>query len=318
MMLAYDAGFASEAQAQLLRNAELPKIPLHDVEGRRERFRSLLNKEDSKIKLPDDVEHLIHHANAHDGHSIPIHHFRKTRTKIGSSLDPAIVHMHGGGFFAFRAIDFAEGMAKLTRATGVTIFSVDYRLAPENAYPIPLEDCWQALLWVQSRADVLGIDTQRLAIMGESAGGGLAAGLALIARDRHLQPPIAKQILVYPMIDCRKKTDHTGGLVIWTADDDATGWAAYLGTDPDSASSPYAIPARSDTVAGLPRLYLECTQLDILVHESVEYAQRFVKANIPTEFHVYEGLPHGFSSLAPTCEATQRANANRLRAMTTF
>lgn len=155
--------------------------------------------------------------------------------------------------------------------------------------------------------------------MGESAGGNLAVGLALLARDRELSPPLAKQILVYPMLDDRTTTNNVGELAFWSAEDNITGWTAYFGPNAGTDSaSPYAAPARAGSVHGLPPLYLDCPQLDIFALEDAKYAMHVMAAKIPTELHVYERLPHGFEGFAPTCSAVKRAYANRARAITTF
>jgi acetyl esterase/lipase len=203
--------------------------------------------------------------------------------------------------------------------TGVPILSVDYRLSPEHAYPGPLEDCWASLLWVQEHAGELAIDVSRIAVMGESAGGGLAAALALVARDRSFSPPLAKQILMYPMLDDRTEMDLTGGLAVFAVEDVITGWSSYLGelykTDKVPAS---AAVGRLDDVHGLPPLFLDCGQLDMFIHEGLTYAHKLVDANIPVDLHVYPGVPHAFQRFAPGSNVAQRALANRVAAMRSF
>jgi acetyl esterase/lipase len=200
------------------------------------------------------------------------------------------------------------------------MLSVEYRLAPENPFPIPLDDCWTALEWVAANATALSIDPARIAIMGESAGGGLAANVALLARDRGFNPPLAKQILIYPMLDDRTNTDTTEGLAFFDVSDCITGWTAYLGKEVAGTDRvpKYAAAARNDNVNGLPELYLDCPQLDILLPENLEYLSRFATARIRTEFHLYPGLTHGFNSLAPSVACSLRAIENRVRAMLSF
>jgi acetyl esterase/lipase len=155
--------------------------------------------------------------------------------------------------------------------------------------------------------------------MGESAGGGLAAAMTLKARDTNLSPPLAKQILVYPMLDDRTTTNHAGELAMWNEADNITGWTAYLGADRGTDKiKAYAAPARVESVDGLPPLYLDSAQLDMFVHEDLEYARQFVTANIPVDLHVYPGLPHGFEAFSSGTSATKRAYENRFRAMTSF
>jgi acetyl esterase/lipase len=317
MPLQYDPKWAELAAPLLRKHAGLGKAALHDVKTRRARIEAIFNRGE-EVQLPEDIERIVHHARAGDNHEIAIYQVRK-RNAPATLKSPAIVHIHGGGYFSCSAASSAAALAMYVSRTGVQMLSIEYRLAPENPFPVPLEDCWSALLWIQSQAEALEIDPMRLAVMGESAGGGLAAGLTLLARDRGLSPPLAKQILIFPMLNDRTQTDHTGGLAYWDVDDNITGWTAYLGDDVGTDKvTPYAAPARASSVEGLPPLYLDCPQLDILVHENVEYVQRFLKANISTEFHLYKGLPHGFVGLAPTSAAAQRAIAIRVSAMTDF
>lgn len=319
MFLQYDPEFAELAAPvlQLLSQAKRPAI--HDIGTRRANLQAFTNQAAQTAQIPDDVEQIVHYARTLDNHDVPVLHFRKKST-LPPGLGPAIVHMHGGGFIALSATIGIPSLSRFVSQTGVQILSVDYRLAPENHFPTPLDDCWAALTWIHSHAHNLFIDRSRVAVMGESAGGSLAAGLTLLARDRGLSPPLAKQILVYPMLDDRTRTNQLGDLAFWSGEDNVTGWTAYLGGSAASEDSvsPYASPARVDSVQGLPPLYLDCGQIDVFALEDVKYALRLMEANIPTELHVYEGLPHGFEGLAPTSEAVKRAYTNRARAMTTL
>lgn len=316
MSLQYDPEFAQVAEPLLEKYMRSDKPTLHDVESRRARLAALLPHDSPQI--PEDVEQIVHYAKATDNHEVAIYHFRK-KDKSNMQAGPAVVHMHGGGYIGLSAPVAAEGMAMTASYTGVQMFTIEYRLAPEYPYPVPLEDCWTALQWIHSQAETLSIDPSRIAVMGESAGGGLAAALTLLARDRKLSPPLAKQILIYPMLDDRTRSNHAGELAFWDVNDNITGWTAYVGSDLDTDKvTPYAAPARVASVEQLPALYLDCAQLDMFVHENLEYARRFLTANIPVEFHLYQGLPHAFEALAASSAATQRAAANRLRAMTSF
>lgn len=315
MPLHYDPEFSKEAAPLLRQQAKVPKPPLHDVMTRRSRLEAITRP---LPPIPDDIEKLVHLAPTSDGHQVPIYHFRQ-RTKPQDGGEPAIVHIHGGGFIALSAEQCAIPHLRSVAHTGVQVLTIDYRLAPENPYPIPLDDCWAALQWVYAHAKELCIDANRIALMGESAGGGIAAALTLLARDRALSPPLAKQILVYPMLDDRTKTNHVGELAFWDEMDNVTAWTAYLGPDVGTdMTEAYAAPARVESVVGLPPLYLDCPQLDMFVHEGMDYARRFLAANIPTECHIYTGLPHGFEALAPSARVTQQAYDNRKRAMTSF
>lgn len=318
MPLQYDREFAQCVEPLLRNMGGFTRPKLHDIKGRRAMLANMFPQTQAPPSIPDDVEQIVHHVRATDEHEIAIYHIRK-KTPSDRKPGPAIVHTHGGGFISLTAMSSMTMLAAYVSQTGVPILTIDYRLAPEHPYPVPLEDCWTSLQWIRSHADELSIDLSRLAVMGESAGGGLAASMALMARDRELSPPLAKQILVYPMIDDRTRSNHAGELAMWDENDNITGWTAYLGADVGSDRvSSYAAPARTTSVEGLPPLYLECGQLDIFVHEDIEYARRFVAANIQTDCHIYAGLPHGFEGLAPTSTVVQQVFANRIRAMKTF
>ncbi|KAJ5613342.1 hypothetical protein N7510_006536 [Penicillium lagena] len=315
MTLQYDPEFASLAGPALQQLAQTPRPAVHDIATRRAMMEAMTNE---NFELPNNVEKITHHVPAPDGHQVTVYHFR-LRREIREAREPAIVHIHGGGFIALSAAQTSEPLAIATARTGVQIFTVDYRLAPEHPYPVPLDDCWAALQWVYEHTGQLSVDPSRIAVMGESAGGGLAVALALKARDHTLTPPLAKQILMYPMLDDRTATNHAGDLAFWTLDDNITGWTAYLGSDVGTNKVvPYAAPARVQSVEGLPPLYFDCPQLDIFVHEGVEYVHRFVTANIPTECHIYPGLPHGFEALAPSASITSLVVGNRHKAMSSF
>jgi acetyl esterase/lipase len=193
---------------------------------------------------------------------------------------------------------------------------VDYRVAPEHPDPTPVQDCYAALQWLGEHADSLGVDPGRIGVAGDSAGGGLTAGVALMARDRG-GPSIALQMLVYPMLDDRTiepDPQLPPEWLVWTYDDNVTGWSALLGDrrgGPDV--SPYAAPARADDLAGLPPTYLDTGDLDVFRAEDVAYARRLAAAGVPTEVHVYPGCPHGFDAVAPQSSPSRRAMQDRIR-----
>lgn len=215
---------------------------------------------------------------------------------------PAILHIHGGGMVLGEPEMNDASNRMLCDTLGAVIVSVDHRLAPEHPFPAPIEDCYAALLWLAAQADALGVDRARVAVKGESAGGGLAAGLALLARDRG-EVPIVFQCLTYPMIDDRPAVDphpHTGEF-IWTARSNRFGWASYLGQEPGRPGvSPYAAPARAQDLAGLPPALIIATTLDLFLEENLEYARRLTRAGVPVELIVYPGAYHGFSMAGDT------------------
>jgi acetyl esterase/lipase len=234
---------------------------------------------------------------------------------------PAILHMHGGGYVLGSPEMMAAEHSSLVAALGCVIVSVDYRLAPEAPHPAPIEDCYAALRWTHANAASLGIDPARLGISGESAGGGLAAALALLARDRG-EVPLAFQHLIFPMIDDRTctRTDphpHTGGY-IWTTASNTFGWTALLGHAPGGAEGDvYAAAARATDLAGLPPTFIAVGALDLFLDENLDYALRLTREGVATELHVYPGAFHGFQSAAHT-RIARKANADSRDALAQF
>jgi acetyl esterase/lipase len=204
-----------------------------------------------------------------------------------------------------------------TAASGVPLLSVDFRFAPEHPYPTSVEDCYAALQWAHKNATELGVDPARIAVMGDSAGGGMAAGVALMARDRG-GPALAAQILVYPMLDDRTTTPdpEIEPYAMWTTDDNITGWGCLLGdTAGGDDTPPYAAPARAQDLAGLPRTYIDVGQLDIFRAEDIAYAERLAVAGVDVEFHLHPGVPHAFEVFAPESAVARRAQADRARVL---
>lgn len=215
---------------------------------------------------------------------------------------PALLWIHGGGYVIGSADGTDAQVKSMVAQTGCAAVSVDYRLAPETPFPGPVEDCYAALLWLHAHAAELEVDQSRIAIGGASAGGGLAAGLALLTRDRG-EVPLAFQLLIYPMLDDRTVSasdphPYTGEF-IWTPDANRFGWASLLGEEPGGAGvSPYAAAARAERLAGLPPTYLSVGALDLFVEEDIEYARRLMREGVPTELHVYPGAFHAFDMMA--------------------
>ncbi|TGD89853.1 alpha/beta hydrolase [Mycolicibacterium sp. CH28] len=209
---------------------------------------------------------------------------------------PALLWIHGGGYVIGTAAQDDALCRRFVERLGITVASVDYRLAPEHPYPTPLEDCYTALAWL---ADLPGVDGDRVAIGGASAGGGLAAALALLARDRAGVHPVF-QLLVYPMLDDRSVGTHLDdpGHRLWNATSNRFGWTSYLGgADPN-----VAVPARRTDLAGLPPAWLGVGTLDLFHDEDLDYAARLQAAGVPCEVHVVPGAFHGFDGLAPKAD----------------
>ncbi|KAF7540492.1 hypothetical protein G7054_g1354 [Neopestalotiopsis clavispora] len=289
----------------------IAKLPLHDVEGRRARYAAIKGP---PPRIPGDVSFEIIHIPTKDGFQLPIYHFKKINSNSSKQFSAAVLHAHGGGLISLSPTISIQRLSEIVSETGVQAFSVDYRLAPEYRYPTALDDCWSCLTWLHANAGVLNLDPSRIAVMGESAGGGLVAALTIRARETQLSPPIARQILSSPMLDDRNAGDVPGDFKLWDAEDNLTAWTAYLGKPPGGDDVPsLAAPARIKDADGLPSLYLDTSQFDLFVRENLEYAQKFVKAGIETELHLYPGLPHGFDGLLPTHSVSQQLEKNRKR-----
>lgn len=230
----------------------------------------------------------------------------------------ALLWIHGGGYVLGKA-EQADLQAKsIASEIGCAVVSVDYRLAPEVPHPGPVEDCYAALKWLQASAGELGVDTTRLAVGGDSAGGGLTAALALLTRDRG-EVPLVFQLLIYPMLDDRSVTTtdphpYTGEY-IWTAESNRFGWTALLGQEPGGPDvSPYAAAARAEKLEGLPATFIGVGTLDLFLEEDLEYARRLIRAGVPTELHVYPGAFHGFP-MAAHAQVAQMFEQDQLNAL---
>jgi acetyl esterase/lipase len=224
-----------------------------------------------------------------------------------TGLLPGVVAIHGGGYVIGDRTMYDGLFDRWCLDPGVVGVSVGYRLAPENPYPDPLDDCYRALQWTVEHAEELGIDPSCIGVYGASAGGGLAAGLALLARDRG-EVQLAFQFLQYPMLDDRQTTPSSQleDLYIWSRSSNAFGWKAYLGVLYGRDDVPgYAAPARAEDLEGLPPAYVCVGALDGFRDEDIGYAQRLLHAGVPTELHVLPGAPHGFEMMGNSALARQ-------------
>lgn len=240
------------------------------------------------------------------------------RPRVAAQPRPVYLNIHGGGYVMGVAELNGPGNMRLADELDCVVVSVEYRLAPETRAPGSVEDCYAALRWVHGAADELGVDRSRIAIGGESAGGGLAAALALLARDRG-EIPICFQLLIYPMLDDRTATTATPnpftGEFVWTPAANHFAWTALLGSAPGVANvSPYAAPARATDLSGLPPAYISVGALDLFVDENIAYAQRLLNAGVPTELHVIPGAYHAFE-MAVEASATIAAQHERREAL---
>ncbi len=231
---------------------------------------------------------------------------------------PSLLWIHGGGYM-LGEIDQEDLTAKqFVLAAGCIVVSVEYRLAPEHPYPAPLEDCYAALKWLSAHADELGVNRSRIAIGGASAGGGLTAGLALLARDR-AEVKVMYQLLIYPMInDCNiaPASDALPDTLFWTRENNLMGWRSYLGCEPGGKGISYLAAAfRATKLEGLPAAYIAVGDIDLFAEEDVDYARRLIAAGVPTELHVYPGGCHAFDMLVPNADISKRFTADIQRAL---
>lgn len=229
------------------------------------------------------------------------------------SAKAAVLHLHGGGYVAGTARQDIRSLQQLATTHDCVVVTVDYRLAPQVRFPGALEDSYAALVWLYSNSRNLGVDPSRIVLLGESAGGGLAATLAIAARDR-AEVPIAMQILIYPMLDDRTGSIHAVpthiGAFVWTAASNRFGWTSLLGVPAGAPSVPRgAVPARVENLAGLPPTFIGTGAIDLFVREDVTYAQRLLEAGVPTELHVVPGAFHAFDVLAPQATVSKRFTA---------
>lgn len=234
-----------------------------------------------------------------------------------SNPAPCIFYVHGGGLVLGSVDEDDARAAELAVETGCIVTSVDYRLAPEFPFPSALDDCYQALCWVVENRE-LGVDAERVALYGPSAGGALSAGSALLARD-NAGPHIALLMLTSPMLDDRMTEPSTvtnTGFGAWSREANGQAWVAYLGpAHGTNLVSPYAAPARAEALANLPPTYLDVGDLDLFRDEVVSFAGRLMRSQVPVELHVYPGGIHGGEHLAPDAELSQRIRSYRLSAL---
>lgn len=228
---------------------------------------------------------------------------------------PAVLHIHGGGMVLGSALMASLTVPAIIEAIDAVTVSVEYRLAPETPFPGPQEDCYAALAWLFDQADDLGIDRERVLIMGESAGGGLAAAVALMARDRG-EYRLAGQVLVVPMLDCRTGTDEdpwgnpVTGEFVWTRDANRIGWAALQGSYAiDDERKGWFSPSLADDLSGLPATYIATGALDLFLDENLDYARRLIASGVAVDLDLYAGAPHGFQFMAQA-EVAKRADTD--------
>ena len=282
MAHAFDPEIAAALQAAAAAMGEITPPARGDWASLRANIDGLMAALGTLAPSFPDVTTTNHTCPAPDGTSLRLRWYEKT----GATPGPAVLYLHGGGMICGNIDIYDPVVAAYVSATGVSMLAADYRLAPENPHPTPVEDC------------------------------AFAPATALLARDRNL--PLARQILIYPMLDDRnlEPDPALAPFATWTHDNNFTGWSALLGDLLGTAAVPSsAAPARAATLTGLAPAYIEVGELDIFRDESIAYAARLAQAGIPTELHVHPGAPHAFERVAPASTVAQRAMADRLRVL---
>ena len=276
----------------------LPELPLEAARG----------VMDLVLPLAGPAAELASIANRSlDG--IPVRIYRPA----GAGPQPVCVYFHGGGWTLGGLDHYDMLCSHLAQGAGWTVISVDYRLAPEHKFPIPVFDCWTALLAVRAHAAELAIDPSRIAVAGDSAGGNLAAVVSLLARDYGV--PLAQQILIYPVTDYVAPRPSYEFDYLLSREDMLAFWNYYL-HHPGEAASPLAAPLRAASLAGLPPAYILTAEFDPLRDEGEEYAQRLGDAGVPVKLERSPGMVHGFVNLAgvvPQAREAIRGLAARLQ-----
>ena len=238
-------------------------------------------------------------------------------TPAGPGPHPAVYWLHGGGMIAGSVELDTAYCASLCSSIDAVVVAVDYRLAPEHPFPVPLEDALAGLEWLFASAAELGVDPQRVAVAGSSAGGGLAAGLALLNRDRS-GPPLAFLYLMYPMLDPTHTSGSArefAGIPTWNRTHSEFAWDCYLAGSPAAHASPYAVPMLAADLSGLPPVLIQTGELDLFRDEDISFATRLLQDGVSTELLVYPGVYHGFELSCPDSAAGRRSLRDRNQAL---
>jgi acetyl esterase/lipase len=293
----------------------LPPVDVEDLEGARARTLELTRAINASVDVAGIVssDHLV--PGPDDGADVLVRVYAPDGPSPAGGR-PALLDIHGGGFTS-GSIEMEHGFcASVVRRLGIVAATVEYRLAPEHPFPAGIEDCYAALRWLHEAAGELEVDRTRVGVAGQSAGGGLAAGTALLARDRG-DPPLCFQFLGIPELDHRLETASMSAFIdtpMWSRPQAIVSWERYLGPDHAGDVSPYASPAIAPDLNELPPAYVTTMEFDPLRDEGILYALRLMEAGVHVELHSYPGTFHG-SSLVTTAEVSRRASEELLVAL---
>ncbi|WP_405134990.1 alpha/beta hydrolase [Nocardia sp. NBC_01388] len=281
-------------------------------------IRAMINGLTHGVVTPDGAEITVLERTvvAEDGYEIAVRVYRGA----GEVSTGALLYVHGGGGIS-GTLDGYDRLCRYYAAeAGIQIVAVDYRLAPEHPHPADVQDTYAVLGWLAEHAGELGIDPEQIGIGGDCAGGGIAAGAALLARDRS-GPALALQLLICPMLDDRNTVSDPAiaPFSTWTYEFNRTAWRARLGELAGTDAVPaYAAPARAAELAELPRAFIEVGDLDIFRDETLDYARRLVTAGTHVEAHLWPGLPHNYDAVGAKTPAARRALAVRIGFLATL
>jgi acetyl esterase/lipase len=286
----------------------LPTIDLHDIQVARDAFEQMLVMMRVEIPGLENLEIEDRLVPGYQGDpAVPVRVYRPKRPLHPPV--PGVLHVHGGGFVIGSVETEHAGAALQAIDSGAVVVSVDYRLAPEHPFPAGLHDCYAALTFLHAEAGALGVDPARVAVVGASAGGGLSAATALMARDLG-GPALCFQMLHIPELDDRLDTPSMRAFVdspVWNRPLAEISWQAYLGDRFGSPDVPaYAAPARASDLSGLPPAYVSTAENDPLRDEGIIYAMRMLQAGVSVELHQFPGTFHG-SAMVTTAAVSKRA-----------
>jgi len=304
------------AAAKLFGTEPPPALPVGDVQSRRAQVGFFFELLSSLNPAATDVDTKDFWAKADDGTDILCRWFTKQNSSPPGS---AILYAHGGGMIAMSLKEYDFILRNYVSKTGVPFLAVDYRLAPEHPAPIPVTDTFAGLKYLHEHASELGVDPERIAVMGDSGGGGVAASLTHYVKKKG-GPKISKQILVYPMLDDRT-VELDEGIVpyaAWKVDDNKTGWQALLGdrygTD-DVGPIDAAGRMTVEDARGLPDCYIDVGELDLFCKEDIKYMSTLTEAGVTCEFHLIPHIPHGAEGVAPQADFAQLVSQLRCAAV---
>ncbi|WAO96525.1 Abhydrolase-3 domain-containing protein [Fusarium falciforme] len=272
-----------------------PPQQSNDIYGRRATMNMIMTAANDFAPAPPAVPQTVYIVRGHDEVDIKVTRFATEAASKSERPTPAVVYLHGGGFFSNSVEIFTPRIARYAHDSDLPYFA-----------------------HLSESSQEFNIDPTKIIVHGDSAGGGVAAGAALLARDRKLEPPLAKQILIYPMLDDRTKVkddDPSIELMVWKPDANVVAWDAYLSeARKNSDILPYAVPARAASLRGLPPTYIEVGALDLFRDEDIEYASRLAREDVEVEFHLWPGLPHGFDGFL-NLSWYERAKESRMSAL---